>query len=277
VELVGRGASITDPSSSLSVLEGLVLGLVQGFTEFLPVSSSGHLLLAQELMDVHEPGVLLEVLVHLATSGSVMVYYRRDLATLLRETISGGPGRSEALRIVVASIPVAVAYVVFGKFFEHALESAVVAAACLCVTGVVLLASSRARPREDFTQGVGHALIVGCAQAIAILPGISRSGSTITAALFTGDDAARAARFSFLMSLPVILGAGGLKGIGLVTGDEVLPPDSTPFLVAAVFAFVSGLAAIHALVLLVSKRRLSVFGPYCLLVGAGFLVWFAVR
>lgn len=259
------------------MLEGVVLGLVQGFTEFLPVSSSGHLLLAQELMEVHEPGVLLEVLVHLATAASVIVYYRRDLIEVLRESFTGGPGRAEALRIVVASVPAVVAYVAFKKLFDEALENSVLAAACLCVTGVVLLLSAKARPREGFAQGMGQALLVGCAQAVAILPGISRSGSTITAALFTGDRADRAARFSFLMSLPVILGAGALKGLGLVTGKEAMPPDALPFLVAAVFAFVSGLAAIHALVMLVSKGRLSLFGPYCLLVGAGFLIWFGLR
>jgi undecaprenyl-diphosphatase len=230
--------------------------------------------LAQRVLELEETGVLLEVAVHLATATSVMVYYRKDLVEMLRDCVQGGPGRGLALRIVVSSVPAVVAYVLMKKLFDTALESAVVAAVCLCVTGLVLLATRWARPREDGSEpGFGHALLVGCAQAVAILPGISRSGSTIATALFLGDQPARAARFSFLMSVPVIVGAGGLQSLKLVTGEEPMPADWVPYAVAAVAAFVSGIAAIHVLVLLVSKGRLALFGPYCLLVGAGFLIW----
>jgi len=261
----------------VSFFEAMLLGLVQGFTEFLPVSSSGHLLLTQELMDVQSPGVLLEVLVHLATALSVMVYFRNDLIRTVREFFTGGPGRHFALRIVVASVPAVVIYVAFKKPLDAALESPIVAASCLCVTGGVLLATRWARYREDRVPGYFNALIVGFAQAVAILPGISRSGSTIAAALFLGDDPDRAARFSFLMSLPVILGAGALQGRKLLTGEEPMPAEWVPYAIAAAAAFVSGLGAIHILVKLVSKGRLYLFAPYCLLVGVGFLAWFGIR
>ena len=256
----------------MTILEALLLGLVQGFTEFLPVSSSGHLLLAQELLGINPPGVLLEVVVHLATAMSVTVYFRRDIAVVIKDTIRGGPGQSLGFRILVATIPAPILYLLFKTELEAALESPLVAAACLIVTGIVLLSTARAR-RKDTTPGLGHAVIVGCAQAIAILPGISRSGSTISAALFLGDDPDRAARFSFLLMLPVILGAGLLKGSAI----EALPSDQIlPLAVAALVAFVSGLAATHALLTLVVRGRLSWFGPYCLLVGVVALVWLSL-
>lgn len=261
----------------MTPLEAIVLGLVQGLTEFLPVSSSGHLLLTQEVMHVQTPGIVLEVTVHVATALSVIVYFRRDLWRTIVEFVKGGPGRNLALRIVLASVPAVVVYKLAKDPLERALESPLVAAICLCVTGVVLLATRWARYREEFTPGWGHAVIVGFAQAVAILPGISRSGSTIAAGLFLGDDPDRAARFSFLMSVPVILGAGLLQTRDLVSGEQPLPADWMPFVLAGVAAFVSGLAAIHALVLLVAKGRLYAFAPYCLLVGAGFLIWFGVR
>lgn len=261
----------------MTPLEAIVLGLVQGLTEFLPVSSSGHLLLTQEVMHVQTPGIVLEVTVHVATALSVIVYFAKDLFATIREFFVGGPGRNLALRIVLASVPAVVVYVLAKKVLDEALESSLVAAICLCVTGLVLLATRWARYREGFRPSWGHALVVGCAQAIAILPGISRSGSTIAAGLFLGDDPDRAARFSFLMSVPVILGAGLLQTKDLISGEAPLPETWKPYLLAGGAAFLSGLLAIHALVTLVAKGRLYLFAPYCLLVGAGFLVWFGVR
>ena len=133
----------------MTFVEAVVLGLVQGLTEFLPVSSSGHLVLAQRIMGMAQPGVLLEVAVHLATAASVMAYYRKDLVEMLRDVFQGGPGRGLALRIVVASVPAVVAFVLMKEVFETALESAFVAAICLCVTGVVLLATRFARPFQN--------------------------------------------------------------------------------------------------------------------------------
>lgn len=259
----------------MDLIDAVVLGAVQGLTEFLPVSSSGHLVLAQELLGVQETGATLEVAVHLATLLSVVLYFWRDIWRVTAEFFGGGPGRKTALLVAVATLPAGLVGVLLKDQIEAFLDSPLLAAAMLIVTGVVLLLTRFAVRREDREPGVVYALLVGCAQAVAILPGISRSGSTICTALFLGDDPDHAARFSFLMALPVILGAGLLKLDDLSGSADAA--SGVPLLVASIVAFATGLAAIHALMTALRKGKLAVFGPYCLLLGAGALVWLLAR
>lgn len=249
-------------------VDALVLGLLQGLTEFLPISSSGHLVLAQEVLGVHEQGAALEISVHLGTLLSVIVYYRRDLVLILQDVFRGGPTARLGWMVVAGTIPAVVVGLLWKKDIEAAFESPRAAAVGLLATGVLMLLTALARRRPG-EPGFGYALIVGCAQAVAILPGVSRSGSTIGTGLFLGDDPVRAARFSFLLSIPAICGAAVL----MLAGDELRNGPGTGMLVfAAAVAFVSGLAAIAFLIRLLGQGRLYWFGPYCLVVGAA--AWF---
>jgi len=242
-------------------VDALVLGLVQGLTEFLPISSSGHLVLTQELLGVASPGAALEIAVHLGTLGSVLVYYRRDLVEVTRDFFTGGPERRTGWLVIVATLPTVVFALLAKSLVDEAFEIPEVSMLGLLFTGLLLLATRFARRRSDMVPGVRFAVLVGLAQMFAITPGISRSGSTIGMAMFLGDDPVRAARFSFLLSIPAIAGAAvlefGKRGAGSGT--------SVPLLVlAGVVAFVTGWAAIAVLITMLGKGRLAWFGPYCI-------------
>ncbi|NIP80364.1 MAG: undecaprenyl-diphosphate phosphatase, partial [Gemmatimonadetes bacterium] len=201
----------------MSYFDAVILGLVQGLTEFLPVSSSGHLVMAQTFLGVPAPGVFLEVALHVATLLSVMVVYRRKLADLAVGAASRDP---ESLRYIgmlaLATVPVAVLGFLFKDPIEAAFDTPHVTGFMLLVTGALLWSTTWGdvqRPHD--TPRPRHALSMGLAQCLALLPGISRSGSTIATGLWTGLSGERAAEFSFLMSLPAIAGAAVLQGSDL--------------------------------------------------------------
>jgi undecaprenyl-diphosphatase len=246
----------------------LVLGLVQGVTEFLPVSSSGHLVLAKSMLGLHTPeGPVLEVVLHAGSMVSILAYYRRRLFQLL-----GGLLRREraawglAVSVLVAALPVLVVYPLCGEYIEAQFERPVMTAAMLCITGVALL-STRFAPRGTGLPRPRSALVLGVAQAVALLPGISRSGSTLTAARWQGLAPGPAAEFSFLMVLPLLAGATILKvkDACAPATQAALPPAAlaTGFVVSAVV----GYAALALLVRVFSGARFHWFGVYCLAVG----------
>ena len=253
-------------------LEAALLGVLQGLTEFLPVSSTAHLLFAQKLMHLEKQDLHLEVAVHLGTLGSVVVYYRRLLAGMVREAISGGPARRLAFLVVLGTIPVVVVGAAVKRVMglRESPNAPMYASVALVVIGCFLLATifAKRRPHEP---NWADAVIVGFAQCVAaVFPGVSRSGSTIGTALFRGNEPEWAARFSFLLSIPAILG-GGLKEVhehGLPSHGEL-----TPLLIAAVVSFAFGLLAIYAVLHLVARGRLAVFGPYCIALGLAALIW----
>ena len=249
-------------------VDALVLGLVQGLTEFLPISSSGHLVLTQELLGIHESGAAIEIAVHLGTLLSVLVYYRYVIVEIVRDVFRGGPTARLGWMVVVGTIPAVIVGLFLKDHIEEIFDSPRWAAGGLLATGVFMLATSRAK-RGTGDPGFGSAVIVGAAQAIAILPGISRSGSTIGTGMFLGDDPVRAARFSFLLSIPAILGASVLL---FADGGMSGGPGTSMLVAAGVVSFASGLAAIAFLIKLLGQGRLAWFGPYCLIVGA--IAWF---
>ncbi|MBU1699613.1 MAG: undecaprenyl-diphosphatase UppP [Candidatus Eisenbacteria bacterium] len=252
--------------------ETMLLGLLQGLTEFLPVSSSGHLVFAQRLLGIEEPGVALEVVLHLGTLLAVIIYYRSDLVRLVGGVMRwiatrGGEGRSEAVYtglLLLGTLPVVVAGFLLRSHIEEAFQYPRSAALCLLCTGV-FMASSRWFRRGKAGVRPPSAILIGIFQAIALLPGVSRSGSTITSGLMLGVDAREAARFSFLLSIPAILGAM------IVSLPELAGTVSTGGLgsLAAGFtmAAVSGYSAIAVLLRLLRKGDLALFGVYCILVG----------
>jgi undecaprenyl-diphosphatase len=260
----------------VSLIEALILGVVQGLTEFLPVSSSGHLVLGGRILSVDSPGAGFEVLAHAGTLLAILIHYRRDLLGMAGSLVTFR--RDEHFRlaflVLLGSIPAAAVGLGFGSRLEDLFDRPVLAAAMLLVTGLILLSLRFAKPGSNPVRWT-TALLIGCAQAFAILPGISRSGSTIVTGIHTGIDRAQAARFSFLLAIPALGGAALLKGLDLAK----TPPASgelAAFAVGAVAAFVSGYLALRWLLGVISRGRLDRFGWYCLAVGAAALVWLVV-
>jgi undecaprenyl-diphosphatase len=258
---------------TLSWWQGLILGLVQGLTEFLPISSSGHLVLAERLVGFRPQGLFFEVMVHVATLLSVFVAYRVRITALLRGMLTGG---SEAWRyfglILLASVPAGVAGILLRDYFEASFHSMPALGWQFLITAALLWSTRYALPRATGTKiGMGHALLIGVGQAVAIVPAISRSGATIAAALWTGLAAQPAAEFSFLMSVVVIAGSGLLEARHIPAGTDLL---SAGLIAAFVAAMISGVVAIRFLVRLLRHQKFHLFAPYCAALGVFCLVWF---
>jgi undecaprenyl-diphosphatase len=260
----------------VSWFEALLLGLVQGLSEFFPVSSSGHLLLVQELLGIHEEGILFEITVHIATLLSVLIFYRRRVGLLV---IGAATGDRTALayvgKLALATIPAVVAVLALGDWFDAQFESPRTAGVCLLLTGFILWTTRRTIDRATASEPTWKvALWIGCAQVFAILPGISRSGATVAAALALGVAPVAAAEFSFLMSVVAIAGAAvrSLPDLAAVPADGLMP-----LLVGGIAAAAAGIAAIWIFVRLLRTRGFYRFAYYTWAVGAAFLVWLAVR
>jgi len=261
----------------MDFLQAIYLGFLQGVTEFLPVSSSGHLVIAQAFLpNFEQPGVLFDVLLHLGTMGAVVLYFRKDLLSLVRAPFIADAEalihRKLLLLIVAGSVPTAVIGLAFKDFFESLFHDYRRAAMMLIVTGIILFISERFRrgERKEKDLTLGDALLTGVVQGCAIIPGISRSGSTIAALLLRGVDGETAARFSFLLALPAVGGAAllSLKDVHGVA-EGLLPV----YLAGAAISFATGLFSIHFLLAIIRKRRLFIFALYCWIVGGFFTVF----
>jgi len=262
----------------MTFFEAIFLGALQGATEFLPVSSSGHLVLAQHLLPgFSQPGVLFDVLLHVGTMVAVAIYFWRDLAGLLtslwRRDERAAADRRLLTLLVLGSVPTAVIGLTFKDLFEQLFERPALVCVMLLVTGLLLVLAERFRhgDRKQAQMSVVDALVVGTVQGMAIIPGISRSGSTIATLLFRGIDGETAARFSFLLALPAVFGAALLSARHV---DQVAAGQLPIYLAGTVTALVVGLASIHMLMGVVRRRRLSWFALYCWLAGGLGLVLF---
>ena len=259
----------------MSWLESILLGLVQGLTEFLPVSSSGHLVIAQELMGLEQEGLLFEVAVHVATLVSVLVFYRGRVLELVLGALRGERGAWEyGGKLLVATLPAVLFVLAFGDLLEAQFDQPHVAGVCLILTGGILWTTRRTAPNaQAAAPGWGAAFLIGCAQALAILPGISRSGTTVATALALGVNPIAAAEFSFLMSVPAITGAA----VRMIPELGSVSADALPVLGAgALCALVSGIGAIWLFVRLLRTQAFYRFAYYTWAAGALFLLWLAV-
>ena len=263
----------------MSLLEAVLLGVVQGLTEFLPVSSSGHLVVGQALLGIELPGVDFEVAVHFATLVSVLVAYRHRVGALMRESVRLDPAAWRYLGLIaLANVPAAGAYFLLGDAVEAAFETPAAAGVAFLVTGGVLwsarAAMRRKTPRGTFeggAPGLGVAMLIGVAQAFALVPGISRSGSTVVAALWLGMESDDAAEFSFLMSAPAILGAVLLQLLDV--GETSSSLGAPPLVLGAVAAAATGLLAINVFLAVLSARSLHRFALYPWVLGLLFLAY----
>jgi undecaprenyl-diphosphatase len=258
----------------VNLLTSIILGLVQGLTEFLPISSSAHLTFAEHILNLPtETRLALDILLHLGTALALVVFFGRRLARLLRDLLRPGgmPGATDSRRLLLAiaigTIPAGIAGLILSRSIEALFADPRFSSGFLLVTSLVLFLTRWTRgERDSITWRDG--LLVGTAQAIAILPGISRSGATIAAALFIGLARPRAFEFSFLLSIPAVLGAAA---VALSSG----PLPAVPFLVLAagfLAAFGSGLLALYLVRRLLLARRFYLFAAYCLVLGVLALI-----
>ena len=295
--------------------QAALLGLLQGIAEFLPISSSGHLVLGQYLLGIDiprlpngEPDIAFEVFVHFGTVLSIVTVYRARIATILsdlwqsvrqpsliRRAWAGGPiertgpepfaeefadetGGAEgvvpstrlSLYILLSMIPTGLVYVLFKDRLEAIFDDPRLVCGMLLVTGTVLLLA-RLRPAPSGHLTPLKTAVIGFAQSLALIPGISRSGSTICTAIYQNVDRKEAADFSFLMSLPVIVGATLLKTLDLL--DTGITIGVVPLLVGTVVAFVAGIWAIKVVIAFVQRGSLAWFAAYCYVVGIVGLIW----
>jgi undecaprenyl-diphosphatase len=257
------------------VLQALVMGIVQGLTEFVPISSSGHLIVVPYLAGWTDPFLTslgFSVMLHLGTLVALLIYFRADwvrlvpagLAAIRDRSFAGDEDRRLAWLLVATTIPAAVVGLLFGDVIESTVRSVQLVAVMLIVGGLLMWFADRfgARSRgiEDVTFPIAAG--IGVAQALALIPGVSRSGVTISAGRFVGMDREPAARFAFLMATPVTFGAGLLEVTKLVTGDAGVDVSVVPLVVGMVAALVSGLLAIHFMLGYLRRRSLNVFVVY---------------
>jgi undecaprenyl-diphosphatase len=270
--------------------QALIMGIVQGLTEFLPISSSGHLILVPYLFSWTDPfitSLAFSVMLHLGTLVALLVYFRRDwltlvpagIATIRDRSFRGDPNRKLAWLIAVSTIPAVIAGPILNDTLEAAVRSAGIVAITLVIGGAILWLADRwgAKDRQLDRLTFVQSFVIGLAQAIALVPGISRSGISISAALLVGQSRESAARFSFLMATPVIAGAGGFETLKLIRGDLGAAVELGPLVIGMVAALVAGLAAIHFLLRYLRTNTLTVFVVYRLALAAIVLVVFLAR
>ena len=240
-------------------LSTAILGFVQGLTEFLPVSSSAHLVFFQNFLGWNEPALFFDIMLHLATVIAVLIYFRKDIVALFTSE------RKTLYLLILASVPTAIIGFAGKDYFKEAFSSISSVAVFLFITGIILLiAQFFGKEKKAFSSfGVSDALLIGVAQGFAIMPGISRSGATIAVAMLLGYKRSDSARFSFLLSVPAVLGAA-LLGFKDFSGDIGVSYGSVA--VGMLVAVIAGLLAIHYLIKLLNNNKLYIFGYYCLVV-----------
>ncbi|MGB0882984.1 MAG: undecaprenyl-diphosphate phosphatase [Vicingaceae bacterium] len=252
------------------MLEAIILGIIQGLTEFLPVSSSGHLELAKVILgdeSLPEESMLMTVVLHAATALSTIVVFRKDILDLLKGLFQfkNNEEFKFSLNIVLSMIPAALVGVLLDEQIEAFFGGKVLlVGAMLLVTAILLIFADKAKDTEKKV-GVKEAIIIGISQAIAILPGISRSGATISTSVLLGIDREKAARFSFLMVVPLILGK--IAKDVLDGAFDVIDGSMLNYGVGFIAAFVTGILACTWMIKLVKKSKLKYFAYYCLVVG----------
>lgn len=251
----------------MAIILIILFGALQGLTEFLPVSSSGHLTLFQFFTDAFEESLTLNIAVHLGTLLTVLIFYRKDIAQILRGVLKKEKeALGQSLFIIVAVFPTGVMGLFIKKFFSSILVNPMVSSICLMVTGAVLFSTKRLpatlKNKGPFGMSLKTAFLLGCVQGCAVLPGLSRSGLTIVAALWMGVDRKNAAKFSFLISVPAIFGAGLLELLG-----ESHALDGVQLGIGVLVSFLVGLFAIYWMVRFTESKRLSSFSYYVWAVG----------
>lgn len=267
----------------MGVIEAIILGMVQGLTEFLPVSSSGHLVLLQKIFGINAPPLVFETLLHAGTLAAVLAVLRKEIFDLLKKPFQPLTGY-----LIIGTIPAVIAAVLFGNYIEHAFATGKFLGFCFLITSILLIcaeklsrrAASKAELKKKEAINWLDALVIGVMQAIAIAPGISRSGATISGALFRRLDRDFAARFSFLLSIPAIIGAfvlhvkdlaslgtasGSLASSGIASNEVI---GAAAIITGTVTAAVVGFFAVKLMLKIIREKSLYGFALYTAVLGA---------
>jgi undecaprenyl-diphosphatase len=267
----------------MTMIQAMILGVVQGLTELLPVSSSAHLVFAQSCMPgFHQPGILFDAVLHLGTLVSVGYFFRKDLVAIFSSVLPGFPMRTVPeeqqkayqrlfLLILISTFITGVLGLLFQERIELLFSSIKVAAAMLFVTGLLLFVSDWKKHADKSEAAMSYpgAILIGIVQAIALIPGISRSGSTIAGGIFLGLSREAAARYSFLISIPAILGAVVLQSLHFTAIET---QQFFPYLLGFMTAVITGLLSLKILYLFIRKANLRFFAYYCWLAGGAVLI-----
>lgn len=266
----------------MDLLQAIVLGIVQGLTEFLPISSSGHLRIVPAFAGWHDPGAAFTAVIQLGTMAAVVLYFRHDLLRIARAWLRSlrDPAHRGDLDarlgwyLILATIPISVFGLAFKHQIEHGARDLYLIGTTLIVLGLVLLYAERVARRDRAIVAITRrdAIVIGCAQALALVPGVSRSGATITAGLFLGFDRVAAARFSFLLSVPAVVLSGLFELKGVVDGSAKGAVGIGPTAVATLLAFVVGYASIAFLLKYLTTHTTGVFVTYRVALGTVVLV-----
>jgi len=262
----------------LSLFEAIVLGIVQGLTEFLPISSSGHLRIVPAIAGWDDPGAAFTAVIQLGTMAAVVLYFRNDLLRIARTWLASL--RDPSLRrerdarlgwyLILATIPISLLGLAFSNQIENGVRDLYLIAIMLIVFGIVLLLAERVSRRERDLDTISgrDAVVVGFAQALALIPGVSRSGATISAGLLLGFDRVAAARFSFLLSIPAVVLSGLYEMKDVINGSAEGSVGVGPTAVATVLAFVTGYISIAFLLRFLTTHTTNVFVAYRVAIGA---------
>ncbi len=267
----------------MNVFDVIILAVIQGITEFLPISSSGHLVLAQSLLGFTEPMLTFDIVLHLGSLVSVLIYYRRQLQAIItsfwkwlfhRSTMTESDNYHFGFipLVIIATIPATIIGLLFKDIIEQLFTSPKLVSVSLCITAVILYITQFQKKGDSNSILWWQALIIGIAQAFAITPGISRSGSTIAASVLLGVKPEKSAEFSFLLSIPAIVGAFILS-LGEISHSQSDTLSLTNMLLGASIAGIVGYYAIKYLIVLLSQRKLHWFSYYLMLVGGIGLLW----
>ena len=253
----------------MTVLDAVISGVIQGLTEFLPVSSSGHLVLLHNILGLKEPQLTFDIFLHLGTMISILIFFVKDIADIVLRN------RRMLTLFILACIPTFIIGFAFKDAVEELFASPAIVGCMMVVNGVWLLAVHSIATKKQKYHAVSRfdSVIIGIAQGVAVIPGISRSGTTMGTGLMLGLEGSDAVRFSFLLSVPAILGASAVKFAQIWDGRIAV--DTVPFIAGGLVALFTGLLAIFLLLKAVKASKLWAFGAYCILVGGitVFLLW----
>jgi undecaprenyl-diphosphatase len=264
----------------MSLIDAIVLAIVQGVSEFLPISSSGHLVLVPHFLGWPDQGLAFDVAVHVGTAVALLIYFRRELSAMIVAWFGSLAGRHDrnsrlAWQILVGTVPVGLVGLMFGDYIEHNLREPLFVACTLTVFGLLMYAADRLGRGAGDEYGLSwlQAILIGVAQALSLMPGTSRSGVTMTAGRALGLTRSGAARFSFLLAVPGISAAGVYEGAKLL--DSPAPVNWVPILAGMALAALSGIACIHFLIRFIERIGLLPFTIYRLVLAAVIVAVFA--
>lgn len=266
----------------MSLFQAIVLGIVQGLTEFLPISSSGHLRIVPALVGWKDPGTAFTAVIQLGTMAAVVLYFRDDLLRIIRAWLSSlrAPGLRGELDarlgwyLIIATVPISIIGLALKDQIENGARSLYIIGTTLIALGLVLLVAEKVSRRERDIEAITRrdAIVIGFSQALALIPGVSRSGATITAGLFLGFDRVAAARFSFLLSVPAVVLSGLFEMRGVLDGSAEGAVGAGPTAVATLLAFVTGYASIAFLLKFLTTHTTGLFVAYRVTLGSLVLV-----